>query len=586
MIEDLLLGVHKPAQYLGAEWNAIKKDLQDCSVSIALGFPDLYEVGMSNLGLRILYGIINDQKDFVCERFFAPEADMDTVLRNSRRNLFSLESRIPLNQFDFLGFSLGSELNYTNLLNILDLAGLPLESAQRNHQHPLVIGGGPSALNPEPVADFFDILIIGEAEEAAVELLKLYQSLKSDYRLQKISKEKLLISLAQIPGVYVPSLYTAEYDPEGNLKAFFPKVKDIPARIEKRIVADLNAVYFPCRWLVPYITTVHDRISLEIMRGCPNRCRFCQARSQYYPLRIRKQENIINLANSAYASSGYEELSLAGLSVGDYPDFEKLVHTLTGIFKEDSVNLSLPSLKAKALLGNVSAMIAKVKKTGLTFAPEAGSQRLRQALAKDFSEEDYFKAIGAAFGSGYQHLKLYFLFGLPGETNQDLDALIDFVNRSSQEKRKFTGGPAQINVSLNPLIPKPHTPLQWLKMEPIVSLQEKQSYLRSNCKNRRVKFNFHNFGMSFLEGVFSRGDRRLSKVILNAYKNGAKFDAWADHFSFTKWMQAFAQEGIDPQFYLNAKPVNALLPWDYIDIGIEKKTLQSEFKQYEQAMGD
>ncbi|MFA5093415.1 MAG: TIGR03960 family B12-binding radical SAM protein [Candidatus Omnitrophota bacterium] len=584
MIEDLFLGVHKPAQYMGAEFNVANKNFHNCSVSVALGFPDLYEVGMSNLGLRILYGLINDLEDFACERFFAPEVDMEAALRISNQQLFSLETKRPLNTFDFLGFSLGSELNYTNVLNILDLAGLPLESALRDHQHPLVIGGGPSVLNPEPIADFFDLFIIGEAEEAMVELLNLYKDLKVDYKSGKLSKEKLLIELTKIPGVYVPSLYVVEYNAAGDLITFAPKVKGIPLKIKKRIVGDFNAAYFPCNWMVPFIATIHDRITLEIMRGCPNRCRFCQARSQYYPFRIRNKKNVVNLANLAYASSGYEELSLAGLSVSDYPDLEELVSELTGIFKEDCVNLSLPSLKAKALLGNVSALIAKIKKTGLTFAPEAGTERLRQALAKDFSEPDYFKAIDAAYQAGYQHLKLYFLIGLPGETNADLEGIIDFANKSSEAKRKPGAGPAQINVSINPLIPKPHTPLQWLKMETITAIQEKQSYLRSHCKNRRIKFNFHNFQMGFLEGVLSRGDRKLAKVILHVYKKGAKFDAWSDHFSFSKWMEAFTQEGVDPQIYLNEKPTTAILPWDFIDMGIEKNDLLTEYVKYQDSL--
>jgi radical SAM family uncharacterized protein len=535
---------------------------------------------MSNLGLRIIYGLINNIDEFVCERFFAPEADMDIALRAAGKRLFSLESSRDLIDFDILGFSLGSELNYTNVLSILDLAGLPLESALRNQEFPLVIGGGPSVLNPEPIAEFFDLFIIGEAEEAIVELLNLYKNLKADYKGRKLSKENLLIHLSKIEGVYVPSLYALDYNAMGEMIAFYPKIKELPLKIKKRVVKDFDAAYFPCNWIVPYVTTIHDRVTLEIMRGCANRCRFCQARTQYYPLRIRSKEKIINFANLACAASGYEELSLAGLSVSDYPGLEALVAQLMQIFKEDCVNLSLPSLKARALLGNVSTLIAKVKKTGLTFAPETGSQRLRQALAKDFSEEDFFNAITVAYQAGYQHLKLYFLIGLSGETNADLDGIIDFASQSSEVKRKISGFPAQINVSINSLIPKPHTPLQWLKMEPIAALQEKQNYLRSHCKNRRIKFNFHSFQMGFLEGVLSRGDRKLSKVILSAYRKGAKFDAWSNYFSFTKWLEAFSDEGIDPQIYLNEKLVTSILPWDFIDTGIDKEDLLSEYNKY------
>jgi radical SAM family uncharacterized protein len=561
MTEDLLLNVHRPGQYLGNEWNASKKDFKRCAVSLALGFPDLYEIGMSNLGLRIIYGVLNNIPDVICERFFAVEADMEQALRNSNKRLSSWESGQELGGFDILGFSLGSELNYTNVLNILELAGLPLQSSLRNQQHPLVIAGGPCTLNPEPMADFFDLFIIGEAEEAIVELLNLYRKHKDDYKNARLAKTDLLFALSQIEGVYVPAQ------------------KNLPLKIRKRIIADFDSSYYPCNWMVPYVQTVHDRITLEIMRGCPNRCRFCQARSQYYPLRVKNKQRLLAQADSAYASSGYEELSLAGLSVSDYPGLEELVSELTYAFKDQAVNLSLPSLKAKSLLGNVSTLIAKVKKTGLTFAPEAGTQRLRQVLAKDFSEDDFFKAIEEAYQAGYQHLKLYFLIGLPGEGRQDLEGIVEFAQTASELKKKIKGGGAQINISINPLIPKPHTPLQWLKMEPLETLKEKQDYLRSFCRNKRLKLNFHNLEMGFLEGVLSRGDRLLGAVILAAYKNGARFDAWSSFFSFARWQEAFAEAGIDAERYLKEKSTAELLPWDFIDTGIKKEDLLIEFNR-------
>ena len=561
MTEDLLLSVHRPAQYIGNEWNASKKDFASCAISFALGFPDLYEIGMSNLGLRIIYGVLNSIPDVVCERFFAVEADMEAVLRNSNSKLSSWETNQELMRFDILGFSLGSELNYTNVLSILELAGLPLQSSLRDSQYPLVIAGGPCTLNPEPMADFFDLFIIGEAEEAVVEVLNLYRKYKSDYKSGVLTKAGLLLELSRIEGVYVPALYTSTL------------------KVKKRVVKDFDSSFFPCNWMVPYVQTVHDRITLEIMRGCPNRCRFCQARAQYYPLRIRSREKVLSLANSAYASSGYEELSLAGLSVSDYPDLEKLVTDLTSTFKDQAVNLSLPSLKAKALLGNVSTLIAKIKKTGLTFAPEAGTQRLRQALAKDFSEEEFFKAIEEAYQAGYQHLKLYFLIGLPGETEEDLKGIINLAKTASELKRKIKGGPAQINISINPLIPKPHTPLQWLKMESIATIREKQSFLRSYCKNKRFKLNFHNLEMGFIEGVLSRGDRLLGKVILAAYRKGARFDAWPNSFSFAKWQEAFSETGLDAEGYLSEKSTSQLLPWDFIDAGIKKEDLIDDFNK-------
>ncbi|HNW39927.1 MAG TPA: TIGR03960 family B12-binding radical SAM protein [Candidatus Omnitrophota bacterium] len=579
MIEDLLNNIHKPGQYLGSEWNVSRKDFHSAALSFALGFPDLYEVGMSNLGLRILYGVLNNLPEVVCERFFAPEPDMEAALKTAKRRFFSWESQQELISFDMLGFSLGSELNYTNVLNILDLAGLPLEASLRNQEYPLVIGGGPCTLNPEPLHEFFDLFIIGEAEEALVELLNIYRKHQKDYKAGRLSKEQLLIQLSEVEGVYAPCLYKAEYDASGELINFAPRFASLPVKIKKRIVGNFESSFFPCNWLVPYVQTIHDRITLEIMRGCPNRCRFCQARSQYYPLRIRSKEKIIQQALEAYRLTGYEELSLAGLSVGDYPEIEPLVCSLTGTFSSQAVNLSLPSLKAKALLGNVSTLIAKTKKTGLTFAPEAGTPRLREALAKDFSEEEFFAAISQAYQAGYQHLKLYFLIGLPKEEEQDLRGIIDFARQASELKRKINGSPAQINISINPLIPKPHTPLQWQKMDSLETIREKQAFLRSYCKNRRIKIYFHDLTMGFLEGVFSRGDRRLSRVILSAYKKGARFDAWSNYFSFPRWLEAFAENQIDPQKYLDEKPAQSLLPWDFIDIGIAKEYLLCEFNK-------
>jgi radical SAM family uncharacterized protein len=559
--EGLLLNVHRPAQYLGHEWNSSGKEISSCAISFALGFPDLYEIGMSNLGLRIIYGVLNNIPDVACERFFAPEADMEAVLRNSGRRLFSLESGRELYGFDFLGFSLGSELNYTNVLNVLDLAGIPLQAKLRDYRMPLVVGGGPCALNPEPLADFFDLFIIGEAEEAAAEVIDIYRRRKQDYKNGALAKEDLLAEMSHVEGIYVPALYK-------------PGIK-----VKKRVVDNFDSAFFPCNWIVPFVQTVHDRITLEIMRGCPNRCRFCQARSQYYPLRIRSREKVVSLANSAYALSGYEELSLAGLSVSDYPAVEKLVTDLTASFKERAVNLSLPSLKARALLGNITSLIAGIKKTGLTFAPEAGTQRLRQAIAKDFSEDDFFLAIEEAYRAGYQHLKLYFLIGLPGEMDEDLDGIIDFATAASDLKKKVSGGGAQINISINPLIPKPHTPLQWMKMEPVSRIREKQAYLRGRCKNKRLKINFHNIEMGFLEGVFSRGDRRLGAVIACAHKKGARFDAWPSSFSFSRWQEAFSEAGIDPQEYLEERNISDTLPWDFINIGIKKEYLIEEFNK-------
>jgi len=579
MLNDILSQVHKPAQYIGSEWNVSKKDFASSGIRVALGFADLYEVGMSNLGLRIIYGLLNEIPDTCCERFFYPEADMQAILKEKGMPLFSLESQRGLNEFDIIGFSLGSELNYSNVLGILELSGLPLESSSRSHDYPLVIGGGPCCLNPEPMHEFFDLFLIGEAEEAVVEFLNSYRRFKEDFKSGRMPKEELLKELSGIEGIYAPSLYDPVYSAQGEFLELKPRFKCLPQRIKKRIIRDLDSAYFPRNWPVPYIQIIHDRFSVELMRGCPNHCRFCQARSQYFPFRIREKGKILELALSIYKCSGYEELSLAGLSVSDYPQLEELVSRLNAAFNGQEVGISLPSIKAKSIIGNISGLIAKTKKTGLTFAPEAGTKKMRQALAKDFSEEEFFQAISEAYASGYQHLKLYFLIGLPNESKEDLDGIIDFANAASGLKKKIAGPAAQINISINGLIPKPHTPLQWLAMENMESLKEKEDYLRQRNRNKRLKLSFHNRQMGFLEGILSRGDRRLSRVIRRAYLNGANSDAWSSCFSLEKWLSAFTAEGVNPEDYLKKISVDSALPWDFIDTGIDKKYLIEEFNK-------
>jgi len=549
MYEDILLQVKRPAQYIGQEWNVSRKDFDQAGIKFALCFPDLYEVGMSNLGIRIIYGLLNNINDLVCERFFSPDLDLDKILRTGSRQILSLESDKKLSEFDIIGFSLGTELCYTNVLNILELGAIPLKSKFRDHNYPLVIGGGSSVLNPEPVSDFFDLFVIGEAEELIVELLDIYRENQEVYKKGSLSKEELLFKLSQVQGVYVPT-------------------QETPLKVNKRFVKDLDASFFPAKWIVPYIQVIHDRISLEIMRGCPNRCRFCQARAQYWPFRYRSIENILKLAKETYLNSGYEEISLCGLSASDYPNVEELLKELMQVFDNDKISIALPSIKPKDIVGQLSSIISKVKKTGLTFAPEAGSKKMRDALGKNFDEEIFFKSLAEAYKSGYQHVKLYFMIGLPGEENEDLDAIIDFSTKVSQLKRDISGSPAQVNISINTLIPKPHTYFERLKMANIEEIKQKQDYLRSKIKNKRLSFSFHSRYMSFLEGVFSRGDRKLNDVILAAFKMEAKFDAWSNYFSFEKWMAAFKECGIDPKSYLDEKNKDEILPWSRIDAGI------------------
>ena len=577
MIEDFLLNVMKPARYIGREWNACVTDFEGSRVRCALCFPDLYEIGMSNLGIRILYGVLNAIPGVACERFFSCADDMDTLLREKGLEPVSLESRRPLRDFDFVGFSLGSELCYTNVLRLLFLGNIPLRAQERGPHYPLIIGGGPCTMNPEPMHAFFDMFVIGEAEEAIAEIIAAYEAHKDAYKSGRLNKEDLLYFLSQIEGVYVPSLYEVVLTENAGVDSFKPTREGVPPVVKKRFVKDFNSVFFPVDWIVPYIQVVHDRISLEVMRGCPNRCRFCQARSQYAPVRIRTAETVMRLARQSYACTGYEEISLCGLSVSDYPYLGESLKELIGFFKSRAVGISLPSVKARAMLGDLFSLIASIKKSGLTFAPEAGSERLRVKLAKDFEEGVFFEALERAYAGGYQHVKLYFMIGLPQETDEDLDGIIEFSTRVSELRRKIAQSPAQVNISINTFIPKPHTPFQWYAMDTPETVRRKQEYLRKKLKNRRLQVSFHNHSMSFLEAVLSRGDRRLSDVIMRACDKGARFDAWSDQFVYERWEEAFKEAGIDPYSYLQARSPDESLPWDFIDVCVDKEALRQEY---------
>ncbi len=578
-LEDILLQVNKPGRYIGQEWNLPKKEFDKSDIKFALCFPDLYEIGMSNLGIRIIYSILNNLSDVVCERFFSPASDMEKILRDKNAEITSLESKKKLKEFDFVGFSLGHELSYTNVLNILDLGAIPLKSSLRDNAYPLVIGGGPCVLNPEPMHEFFDLFVIGEAEEAILEIIDIYRKVKVEFKASKINKQDLLVMLSNVEGVYVPSLYEVSYNPEGKIEEFKAKTDGIPSKIKKRFIKDLDSSHFPTDWIIPYIQIVHDRITLEIMRGCPNNCRFCQARAQYFPFRQRQVKNILNLADSAYKHTGYEEISLCGLSVSDFSGLEELLTRLIGLFKENAVSISLPSVKPKNLIGDVSRLIASIKKTGLTFAPEAATERMRKIINKDFNMEEFFKVVQQAYLCGYQGIKLYFMVGLPFEREEDLDGIIDLSNQVMELRKKVNKRPAQINISVNTLIPKAHTPFQWLKMESMEVIKDKQDYLKRKIKNRRLRLSVRNPKMSFLEGVLSRGDRRLSRVISGAFTKGARFDAWDDYFVFDRWTEAFSESGIDPNFYLQEKSKEEFLPWDFLDIGIDREHLRGDFNK-------
>jgi radical SAM family uncharacterized protein len=586
ILDKILLKVNKPAQYLGNEVNVIKKDFDKSYIRFALCFPDFYTVGMSNLGFRIIYGLLNSIEDVTCERVFLPEPDLMEFLEKENIGIFSWELKKRLADFDIIGFSLSYELTYTNILKILDLANIPLYSSQRK-DHPLIIAGGPCSINPEPLADFFDLFIIGEAEEAIIKLIDIYRQLKKKNLDKRPDKDECLHNFKYIEGVYIPSFYDVSYHNDGTIKSFSPNTKDVALPIKKLFLKNIENSFYPTKWLVPYIELIHDRLILEIMRGCPNNCRFCQTRSFYYPYRIRSVDKLLELAKEMFMSTGYEELSLGGLSVCDYPYIKELLEALNNEFKEKRLLVSFSSLRHKRLIGELISNFEILKKGGLTFAPETASERLRKIINKDFDVDEFFLVVDKAYPKGFNHIKLYFMIGLPSEKKQDLEGVIemacclyDFI----KEKYKRT---LRINLSINPFVPKPHTPFQWLAMEDLEKIKEKENYLFLKAKPYKwLKISFHNRYMSFLECLLSRADRKISKVIYRAYKKGAIFESLNSQFSFKVWEDIFKEEKIDPNFYVlrNFKK-EEIFPWDFIDVGISKELLWQEFQKIVRELG-
>ena len=571
-IEDLLSRVQKPGRYLGNEWNAVKKDLERASVKFALSFPDLYEIGMSHLGFKLLYHLLNEKDYIACERVFSPGVDLERILRDERLPIFTLESKEPLAGFDIIGFSLAYELNFTNMLNILDLAKIPLVSQERDESHPLIIAGGPSTCNPEPISDFIDFFVIGEAEESLLEAIEIIRSHK---KRQDYDKKELLKDICGIDGIYVPSFYKAEYNKDGTLKPLEPICKEAPSFIAKRSVANLDASFYPTKQIVPYISIVHDRVSVEIMRGCPNLCRFCQARVLYHQRRERSFERILELAEKSIRETGYEEISLLSLSSGNHSQIVRIISFLIDRLKPKGINVSLPSLRVDEILKELPGILSRIKKSGLTFAPEAGSERLRSVINKRMNIKELESALEAAASSGWRSIKLYFMIGLPTETYKDIDDIAGIVHNLLRRNKKI-----DINVSISSFIPKPHTPFQWERMEREEKINDKVRYIKESIKTRRVKLKFNNVKISILEGMLSRGDRRLNSAILRAFKKGCRLDSWLEHLDFDKWLEAFREEAIDPNFYLyREKKYNEILPWDHINYGITKEYLAKEARK-------
>jgi radical SAM family uncharacterized protein len=559
-LSELLMQVQKPARYIGGEWNMVRKDWSGDKVKVLLAFPEVYEVGMSYLGLKILYGILNERDDCLCERVFSPWADFEEVLKKNKVSLFSLESRRAMREFDIIGISLAYELNYTNCLNLLHLGGIPVKSSERGEDDPIVIAGGPACYNPEPMSEFIDAFVIGDGEDVVGELIDTYK--------KNPDRKRLLKELAKIPGVYVPSLYEAAYNDDGTIKSFLPKGEDTPLKIRKRVVKDLNNSFYPADQLVPYIQIVHDRIMLEIMRGCAHACKFCQAGTTYRPRRERSKETIVRIAKETYSKTGYEEITLLSLSSGDHPRIREIIEELNGEFKEKGISISVPSLRIEDMPSKLPALISQVKKSGLTFAPEAGSECLRKVISKNIDIEKLMEALRESYRSGWRRVKLYFMIGLPTEKEEDLENIVKLLYRVSNLKREIDGKDAQVTASINAFIPKPHTPFQWEPMEKIDILSGKKNFLRDSVKSRYVEMDFHSFHMGYLEAVFARGDRRLSAVVYEAWRRGARFDGWKEHFNFNLWLESFKEKSLDPDFYTSRRrSPDEILPWDFIDIG-------------------
>lgn len=575
-IEKFLLGVQKPGRYTGGELNSIVKDKSKIDIRYAFCFPDTYEIGMSHLGMKILYSLVNARGDAWCERVFAPDVDMEQVMRDNGIPLYALESGEAIKDFDLIGFTMQYELSYTNVLNMLDLAGLPVRSRDRKDLTPIVIAGGACVCNAEPMAEFFDITLPGDGEEVTNELIDLLK----EYKAKGATKQEFLEAAAQIKGVYVPSLYEVEYNDDCTVKSITP-THGAPEKVEKRNVADLDKMFAPTEFVVPFLEVVHDRTTVEIFRGCIRGCRFCQAGFLNRPLREKSPEVVEAQCRSICEKTGYDEISLCSLSTSDYRGLEKLITDMLPWTVENKINISLPSLRADNFPKELMEQLNAVRRSGLTFAPEAGTQRLRDVINKNITEEEVLSTARQAFAGGWTAVKLYFMIGLPTETEDDIRGIADLAQAAVDEfyhnDNKPKGKGVNVSVSVASLVPKPFTPFQWKPQDRPDTLIEKQNFLISCVKTRKVSVSRHVPWTSFLEGVFARGDRRLCDVIETAWRKGCKFDSWEEHLDREKWMDSFAENGIDPFFYTARKrSFDEVLPWDHMDYGVTKKFLIKE----------
>lgn len=577
-LERILLRVQKPARYTGGEYNEIIKDKADVDVRFAMCFPDTYEIGMSNLGLRILYGSMNEAEGVWCERAFAPWGDMEEEMRKENIPLYALESGDCLKEFDFVGFSLGYEMAYTNVLNMLDLAGIPLHSDQREETDPIIVAGGTCVYNGEPLADFIDIFSLGEGEDVTLEMIDLYRK----GRDAGWSRAEFLRQAAQVPGLYVPSLYEITYHEDGTVATITP-TQGAPAQIRKRIVTDLDKSYFPVKTIIPSTDIVHDRVMLEVFRGCIRGCRFCQAGYCYRPVRPRSVDLLVKQGIESCKDSGYQEMTLSSLSTSDYRPLTELCDGLLEYCDPRNININLPSLRADGFSMSIMQRLQRVRKTSITFAPEAGTQRMRDTINKNVKEEDLLQSCRTAFEGGCNAVKLYFMLGLPTETDEDVIGIAQLAEKVYWTWKNYAVNKSRglrITVSTSFFVPKPFTPFQWEAQIPREEYHRRVELLRNSIKNKSIQYNWHEMETSYIEAVLARGDRRLGKLLEAVWRKGARLDSWSEYFDFARWMEAFEETGIDPDFYaLRERPKEEVLPWSMIDIGVRPEYLWREREQ-------
>lgn len=573
--DDILYRVEKPARYIGGELNSYNKDKSSIDIRYAFCFPDVYEVAMSHLGTKILYHTMNEREDTFCERCFAPWPDMEKLLRENNIPLGTLETKDSLSEFDILGFTLQYEMSYTNILNMLDMCSIPVRASERGDEYPIIMMGGPCAYNPEPLYDIADVFILGEGEQVTHEVLDVYKEMKGR------PKAEYLRAISKIQGVYVPSLYDVTYNEDGTIKEMAPKYEDVPKTVKKRIVADFNANNFPDKFIVSYTEIIHDRIVIETFRGCTRGCRFCQAGMIYRPVREKTTEKLMEEIDVLIKNTGYEEISLSSLSICDYSNIQNLIFSLIEKYGEDKIGVSIPSIRIDAFSVDLIKEIQKVRKTGLTFAPEAGTQRMRDVINKGVTEEDLLRSARNAFESGWSTIKLYFVIGLPYETVEDVEGIAHLAEKVVEEyfnvPKNVRKRGLRVTVSSSILVPKPFTPFQWAPMNQVPEVREKISSLRDAIKSKAINYNWHESQLSYLEAVFARGDRKLCDVLVKAFEKGARFDGWNEYFNFELWQEAFEECGVDGEFYAyRERSYDEVLPWDFIDIGVSKKYLISE----------